>query len=75
MFTPSNAVTDTVMLMGKMGRQSILPVTVPVKKIKGAARQIRVKVMEPRGVNRPLEFGISVVLVLRCLHCAFVDIY
>ena len=37
-FTPSDSVTN-VTLMGKMGTQPILPVTVSIKKIKGAARQ------------------------------------
>ena len=41
-FTQSNSVTVTktnVALMGKMGMQPILPITVPIKKIKGATRQ------------------------------------
>ena len=42
LFTPSDPIMVTVtnvMLIGKMGMQPILPITVPVKKIKGAARQ------------------------------------
>ena len=44
-FTPSDYITVTVTditLRGKMGMQPILPVTVPVKKIKGASRQCSV---------------------------------
>ena len=42
LFTPTDFVTITetnVTLMGKMSMQLILPITVPVKKIKGATRQ------------------------------------
>ena len=42
LFTPSDSVTVTVtdiMLTDKIGMQPILAVTVPVKKIKGAAHQ------------------------------------
>ena len=38
--------------MGKLGVQPILSVTVPIKKIKGAAN-VMVMVMELCGVNRP----------------------
>ena len=41
-FTPSASIPVTVRnvtLMGKIGMQPILPITVPVKKIKGATRQ------------------------------------
>ena len=37
-FTPSDSVSN-VTLTGKMGMQTILPLTVPIKKIKGAAGQ------------------------------------
>ena len=42
MFTPSDSVTVTatnVKLTDKMGMQPILPITLPVKKINGAAHQ------------------------------------
>ena len=38
LFTPNDSVTN-VTLTGKMDMHPILPVTVPVKKIKGTARQ------------------------------------
>ena len=39
LFTPNDSVTVTVTLTGKTGTQLILPITVPIKNIKGAARQ------------------------------------
>ena len=42
-------------LTGKMGMQPILTVTVPIRKIKGAARQQYVDVTVSLGVNRPLR--------------------
>ena len=38
LFTPSDSVTN-VTLTGRVGMEPILPITVPVKKIKNAARQ------------------------------------
>ena len=38
LFTPSDSVSN-VTLTGKMGMQTILPITVPMKKIKGAVGQ------------------------------------
>ena len=42
------------MFNGKMGVQPILPITVPIKKIKGAAVNVTLTVMESLGVDGPL---------------------
>ena len=55
LFIPSVNVSNAT-LTGKMGMQPILPITVSVRKIKGAAHQHYVDVTVSLDVNRPLQW-------------------